>query len=223
MFLTGGSEIDGEAMKEFLRFDITAGCWTVMPQMQIARRAHGSCYLKGNIYVISGYSRANKDTKACLIAVEKLHVGFDNNVQKDKNGEEKTADEVKETKTPLEASRELAPAERKQEAWQLIATAKDFTPRSCPVVSPLNEKEILITGGWLGNDDLNYVFVMDVESERIEKVAEGGPIKFRSSFCAGAMVTNNQAVAFVAGDDDNHHMIEYSRDSDSMTILRTVI
>ena len=78
-----------------------------------------------------------------------------------------------------------------QKGWKLIAASNfpsELTPRTCPVVSQLNVCEILIMGGNDGDGFTKDVFVMDIENDRIKKVAVRSPIKFHGTYMAGVMV-----------------------------------
>ena len=66
----------------------------------------------------------------------------------------------------------------------------EFTPRICPIACPISSTQILIMGGVSGTGKQDDVFVLDIEVARMQKVAEGGLIKFRSYNNSCAYVNN---------------------------------
>ena len=56
IFASGGERKDGEALRSVERFDIIGDFWAEMPQMKVARYAHGSCTLATAVYVLCGWN-----------------------------------------------------------------------------------------------------------------------------------------------------------------------
>lgn len=77
-------------------------------------------------------------------------------------------------------------------------------------------------GGNGGANQFNDVFVLDLtpeQDERVEKVAEGGPINFYSSNNASAVLNENKVVALVTSFYFVAHVIEYTLGANSVSII----
>lgn len=60
-------------------------------------------------------------------------------------------------------------------SWELIELPKAvFTPRSSPVVIPVNISEIAILGGTDTNGNLSDILVFNTDKKTCNKVSDGG-------------------------------------------------
>ena len=196
-FLIGGSIINyGKTsnVRGCQRYDLETNEWEFMPEIHVGRHSCSSCKLGDSLYVFCGHNSTgalNTVTEA-LNTVEKLRI---------------VPDSV---------------SEQQEQTWQLISTknfSRDFTPRIRTIVCPLNANEIVIMGGGL-KQSVSDVFIFDVRSERLERVAHGGPIEFGSNNNACVQVAENHVIALVNGNGGGKpYLIEFTKLAPSITII----
>ena len=106
--------------------------------------------------------------------------------------------------------------EQMQQEWQLIPDSNiipSFTKRSGVIACPINQTQILLMGGQGKHGKYkNDAFVLETESEKVRKVAQGpaGQLAFRQNHNSLDAIYDNKVVALVQGNDQLHHLIEYS-------------
>ena len=66
--------------------------------------------------------------------------------------------------------------------WELIQVPQDnLSPRAVPAVTPINDNEIVIMGGWDGDKRISDVVIFDTTTYACQKVTDGGDYKFAAS------------------------------------------
>jgi len=93
-----------------------------------------------------------------------------------------------------------------------------FTPRRNPLVTALNDSEIVIMGGTDGENCLSDVLVYDIDKKECQKVADG-VFKFTSDNNQITLV-GDKVVALVFDEDDTPCLIEWSKGEDQVTVLQ---
>ena len=111
----------------------------------------------------------------------------------------------------------------KSAEWQLIQPDIEvLSPRSSPIVVPLDENQILILGGNDGPTNYNDAIIFDATSETVQKVKDQDDdnLDFRA---AGnpCQVTNSGEICALVNGGSKPYLIQYRQTENIIAILKT--
>ena len=88
-------------------------------------------------------------------------------------------------------------------------TIEGFRGRSWPLVSQLNEKELLVAGGFHSCKTLSDIYAIDPEEQTMRTVAAKGPIELTCVHNQTMMTKNGQVYAMVKA-GGKPHIVHFS-------------
>ena len=105
--------------------------------------------------------------------------------------------------------------------WQLInPTEIELAPRIWTLVVPLDDKKVLIMGGY-GGGYRNDITILNTNGDTCEPQVENHDgFKFVAYYNPIAITTDNTVVAFVYGNDRHFHLIKWTKDDEEVTSLK---